>query len=171
MAHINKCDARELTLQRLKTLLKYHADGEFTWLVTTCNSTAGERAGSYNTGDGYIQIGIDGTVYKAHVLAWFYMYGIWPVNAIDHKDRNRTNNSIANLRDVTQSLNLFNAAKRIDNTSGTKGVFWHKQAKKWYAKAGNSCLYYGSSKELAIAARAAWEIAHCQLHNLVRILP
>ena len=46
---------------------------------------------------------------------------------VDHLDHDRSNNMLDNLRWVTQSINLRNASRRIDNTSGTKGVSFNKR--------------------------------------------
>jgi hypothetical protein len=39
-----------------------------------------------------------------------------------------------NLRLATSSQNCANSPKSKNNTSGYKGVTWHKQHKKWYAQ-------------------------------------
>ena len=38
------------------------------------------------------------------------------------------------MREATSSQNHYNAHKHKDNTSGFKGVSWHKSSKKWNAK-------------------------------------
>jgi hypothetical protein len=53
---------------------------------------------------------------------------------IDHIDGNRLNNQRSNLRFATSSQNKVNRGPRKDNTSGYKGVSWHKQRKKWSAR-------------------------------------
>lgn len=52
---------------------------------------------------------------------------------VDHINTNSLDNRRSNLRVVTRSQNLQNTPKRRDNTSGYKGVSWHKQSKKWHA--------------------------------------
>ena|SRR3990167_1812976 len=54
----------------------------------------------YGKLDGYLNLYINGKMYRSHRLAWFYIHGKWPKFEIDHVDRNRANNSIKNLRDV-----------------------------------------------------------------------
>ena len=81
---------------------------------------------------GYRVITYDGKRYKAHRLAWFLYYGEWPQGQVDHIDENKTNNRISNLRDVSQSINQHNISQtRKDNTSGHRGINWHKQHQKW----------------------------------------
>ncbi len=53
---------------------------------------------------------------------------------IDHIDNDRSNNELFNLRFVTHQQNNFNKSMRIDNTSGTKGVYYCKRYKKWCAQ-------------------------------------
>ena len=52
---------------------------------------------------------------------------------IDHRDMNRINNQRSNLRIATTSQNRSNRGKIKSNTSGFKGVSWHKRDKKWQA--------------------------------------
>ena len=53
---------------------------------------------------------------------------------VDHIDNSKGNNHIDNLRWVTKSENGMNVRVQKNNTSGTKGVTWHKQMKKWCAE-------------------------------------
>lgn len=84
--------------------------------------------------NGYIQICIDGIPYLAHRLAWLYQYGEIPEQDIDHKDGNRSNNKINNLRKATRTQNLQNQPLKPSNTSGFKGVNFNKQKKKYEAR-------------------------------------
>jgi hypothetical protein len=52
---------------------------------------------------------------------------------IDHIDNNPANNNVKNLRWCSQKENLANQGKRINNTSGYKGVSFHKQHNKYQA--------------------------------------
>lgn len=52
---------------------------------------------------------------------------------VDHKDNNPKNNKKENLRLCSRSENQMNRGKNKNNTSGYKGVFWHKHIKKWNA--------------------------------------
>ena len=53
---------------------------------------------------------------------------------VDHKDNNRTNNNISNLRFATSKENNQNRKLSSRNTSGCKGVCFDKRAKKWHAQ-------------------------------------
>jgi len=57
---------------------------------------------------GYRVIRVDGYRYLAHRLAWFYVYGAWPVSEIDHINLLKDDNRISNLRDVSRKENVWN---------------------------------------------------------------
>ena len=152
----------ELTAEKLRSVLDYEpATGIFTWKVSTSRRVkVGDVAGCPD-GGGYLRIKIQSRLYKAHRLAWLYTYGEWPEDQIDHINRNKTDNRIANLREVTNKQNGQNASKRSDNTSGHPGVGWHKQSAKWVAQIKHNQklihLGYFTTLEEAIAARKAAE--------------
>jgi len=50
---------------------------------------------------------------------------------VDHIDRDRTNNSISNLRWCSYSENNRNSTKQKNCSSAYKGVSYYKQYKKW----------------------------------------
>lgn len=52
---------------------------------------------------------------------------------VDHIDHNGINNRRANMRLCTRSENLQNQRKRLDNTSGFKGVNYYKRTGRWRA--------------------------------------
>jgi hypothetical protein len=51
----------------------------------------------------------------------------------DHVNHNELDNRQKNLRICTNRENLCNRPKQHNNTSGYKGVSWHKRNKKWQA--------------------------------------
>jgi len=123
--------ASTLTQEYLKSILDYDLDtGIFTWKVSKANRTkVGDVAGwSYN---GYREIEINNKAYKAHRLAWLYVYGEMPKNLVDHIDGNRSNNKISNLREATYQENSENYKTPKTNKSGVKNVSWYKSLNKW----------------------------------------
>ncbi len=50
---------------------------------------------------------------------------------IDHCNHNGLDNQKHNLRFCTNSTNQANSKKATNNTSGYRGVGWHKQEEKW----------------------------------------
>jgi hypothetical protein len=146
------------TQERLKELLSYDPEtGVFTRLVGRSgpNARAGDVAGCDN-GQGYIRIYIDGRPYKAHRLAWFYMHGVWP-SEMDHRNGNRSDNRIANLREVTRAENKANFSAYRNNTSGYPGVSsWNGRWKAQIQKDGKKeFLGYHSTPEAARDAYVA----------------
>lgn len=65
---------------------------------------------------------------------------------VDHISMDGLDNRRSNLRVATRSQNSQNTPKRRNNTSGYKGVIWHKRNKKWYARIG----YKGKSISLGL---------------------
>ena len=122
------------TVERVKDLLHYDPEtGVFTWRVKRGGAVdAGDAAGTKDS-RGYIQIGVDRTLYLAHRLAWLYTYGYWPETPLDHINRVRTDNRIANLRPATYALNNQNASVPCNNKSGVTGVWRNKRLNKWQA--------------------------------------
>jgi hypothetical protein len=134
-----------MDIDTLKTVLKYNRrTGVFTWKKKTSRKTViGKAAGGLDMA-GYIVIGYGGKNYYAHRLAWLYVYGYIP-KQLDHKDGNRSNNAISNLRECSHTQNVFNSKISKSNTSGYKGVSWHEKAGKWesYVCHNNSKKYLG----------------------------
>ena len=123
-----------LTQERLKELLDYDPEsGLFIWKVRTSTHVKPGDHTSACSSHGYRVIGINRRLYFAHRLAWMYVYGEWPVTQINHIDRNRANNALANLRLATSAENLQNSSRRSDNTSGCKGVHWWSLRGVWTA--------------------------------------
>ena len=124
-----------LTQGRLKELLSYDPEtGVFIRKIAASNRVhVGAIAGTIS-GGGYVYICVDGHSYRAHRLAWLYTYGTFPPDKLDHEDRNRSNNCISNLRPATQKQNCENKGHSVNNTSGFRGVSWHKATSKWSAQ-------------------------------------
>jgi hypothetical protein len=121
----------DLTADRLRTLLNYDPKtGVFTWAITRRGCRKGSVAGC-KMRHGYVAIRLDDTLYTAHRLAWRYVNGEWPAEQIDHINRDRADNSIANLRSVTNAENAQNQRARA-NKSGFAGV--RKENNKWLAE-------------------------------------
>lgn len=120
-----------ITQAELKERLNYDADiGIFTWKVSHGKVKAGCVAGSFDK-DNYIRIRLNKKDYRAHRLAWLYMYGEFPNGKLDHANRITNDNRISNLRLATNEQNSFNSKLRTDNTTGIKNVYWNKVRNKW----------------------------------------
>ena len=127
----------DLTASRLREVLSYDPDtGVFTWRMTRRGrAVAGKKAGSKN-GRGYIIVRVDRLLHRANRLAWLYMTGSWPPGDIDHINGDRADDRWGNLRPATRSQNNANGRRPRDNTSGFKGVSWHRGCNKWQAGIG-----------------------------------
>lgn len=136
----------ELTKELAEELLSYNPEsGELRWKTRDIRffssdaymrrwntRLAGKLAGVVNP-DGYIEIRLSGTIYKAHRLIWFMQAGSWPDGQIDHVDHCRTNNRWSNLRSVTNADNSRNQSRHSSNTSGVTGVSWDNRYGRWRA--------------------------------------
>lgn len=87
---------------------------------------AGDVAGCLDA-NGYRVIKVGGKKYYAHRLAWFLTHGVWPSHQIDHINGNPSDNRLRNLRIATQSENNRNCGANKKNTTGYKGVTFHKR--------------------------------------------
>lgn len=127
-----------ITHERLTELLNYDPNtGIFTWKIARGNRPdlqPGSIAGNFNIekGRNYCRITLDDKAYKAHRLAWFYVTGQWPILPIDHIEGDGSDNRWSNLRLASHAENQWNAKRRIDNSSGYKGVSFKKQNGKWF---------------------------------------
>lgn len=113
---------------------------------------------------GYIKLKLDGKLVAAHRLAWRLYYGEWPLGEIDHINRDKADNRIANLRDVTRSVNRQNVGTYGNNTSGITGVYWVSHCNKWQAKISVSGqevnLGFYEDKDAAAQARHEAEVKY-----------
>lgn len=151
-----------LTQERLKEVLRYEPLlGEFYWLVEKgARARMGTKAGSISKSTGYVEIGIDGKVYLAHRLAFFYMLGRWPKPQGDHENRRRWDNRWTNLRDATHSQNLRNANVSRSNKTGHNNITKDKKTGKYRVilTINKKLKTFGHFFELknAVCVRDAW---------------
>ena len=90
--------------------------------------------------DGYIKCSITiekkTYIFLAHQFIYYWVYSE-VVDCIDHKNRDRSDNRIKNLRSVSRQQNNFNRE--------AKGYRWHKKANKWQSQISlnNKTIYLG----------------------------
>lgn len=170
--------AELLTIDELRQLVRYDPDsGVVFWLPRTVEhyancapqwregvcykfnrNKAGKPAGGCYP-NGYVGIEIRGREYKAHRVAWALVHGEWPTHDIDHRDGNRENNRIKNLRLAPGGINQRNAACRKDSRSGLSGVTWNKRKQKWRVrlKVDKVMHHFGAYSDLEQAKVVALE--------------
>lgn len=153
--------ALPISHSRLLEVLNYdRKTGIFTWKVTTSSkATAGSVAGCPHN-HGYWRIKIDGEIYLAHRLAWFYCQKKWPPSQVDHKNGKRSDNRRRNLRLASHSQNQTNRGP-ASNQTGHTGVYLNAKTGRYYASINKNKKYHylGSfdSLEDAVGARVAAE--------------
>jgi|688.fasta_scaffold622003_2 hypothetical protein len=161
-----------ITQERLKELVDYSPiNGKFIAKCSVGRVKKGTELGCFDKARGYIVIRLDSTLYQAHLLAWLYVYGEYP-ELLDHKDTNKTNNTILNLRLATKSQNGMNSLVRIDSTTGIKGIVWEERANGFQARVvldrknytrRFSCKKY-KDKEIALQEAIKW--VQCKRNEL-----
>jgi HNH endonuclease/AP2 domain len=153
--------------ERLLELVEYDPEtGIFTNRITRANrAKAGDVCGT-NAGNGYTASNILGWHVRNHRLAWFYVYGKWPIDLIDHIDGDRANNRISNLREANRTENQCN--RRIDQRSktGVKGVFLCGKSKKYKAQItlGRKKFHVGTFRTVE-EAEVAMKEARAKIHS------
>jgi hypothetical protein len=153
---VNRDKENALSLERVKSLLDYDpATGVFRWRVARYGSPPGKVAGTVRKNNEYIVIWIDGSLFMAHRLAWFYATGEWPYPYIDHANCDRKDNRFENLRVATRAQNTMNTKNRNRSSSGVRGVYWSHQNNKWiaYITINSIFSYLGQFDDLDEATR------------------
>lgn len=156
----------KLTQEYLKQIVAYdHETGAFFWTGVKKFTTSGSAAGTLKT-NGYLSICIDYRLYQAHRLAWLYFYGSEAIGYVDHINGNRSDNRIANLRDVSQVVNMHNVyLPNTNNRSGFRGVYWAADQQRFLARI-NICgkvKHIGSFLNPEDASRAYLEAKRIQI--------
>ena len=163
-----------ITQEKLKELVNYCSiSGKFTARKAIGKVKQGAELGCYDRRSGYIVIRLNNELYFAHKLAWLYIFNSYP-DLLDHKDTNRENNILSNLRLATKSQNGMNSLLRVDSTTGVKGVIWEEEVNGFQARVvlnrknypkRFSCRKY-KSKELALEEATKWvQTKRIELHG------
>jgi hypothetical protein len=117
---------------------------------------AGKPAGSVMN-KGYVVIVIQNGHFLAHRLVWLLRRGEPVPDEIDHRNGDRTDNRISNLREATRSDNNANARKPSHNTTGVKGICRSRGAYLVQVKSGGTRYRreFRTLKEAVAARRKA----------------
>lgn len=128
-----------ITQGYLKSIINYNPDtGEFHWkeVEKKIKSRRPDLSAGGVGFHGYHLIQLTGSrkLWRAHRLAWLYVYGELPPGPIDHINNIRNDNRILNLRLTTASENLENLKVATSKSkSGILGVSRRPGHDKWRA--------------------------------------
>jgi hypothetical protein len=155
-----------LTANDVRLRLAYDPEtGRFTRRVPGARRwKVGDLVGCRNSA-GYLATEINGKNFFLHRLAWLYVHGEWPKFDIDHINGIKDDNRIANLRDVSKSVNLQNQRRpHAGSSSGYLGV--SRSGAKFVA----SIRCVGKLKSLgtyetAAEASEVYQLAKLMLHE------
>lgn len=166
-----------LTAERARELFHYDADtGVLLWkprenvggtdhLTKVWNMRFANKEAGAMTGNGYRAIIISPKRYLAHRIIWLMETGEWPTKYIDHKDGNKLNNRMSNLRQATHSQNMCNVGVKATNTTGIKGISFDKRQQSYcWEVCANGARKRGRCKSLEQAI-AAHKNAAAELHG------
>ena len=154
------------TIEYLREILNYDPEtGVISWKVDRVNCKKG-GAVSTRKRNGYLTIRLKRKNLRVHRVAFLLMTGAWPKFFIDHINGDGTDNRFCNLREATVAQNSQNSKFRKTNTSGFKGVSWHKKGRKWRADiCANRKLYHLGTFDNIEDAINAYRQASEKLHG------
>ena len=125
----------QLLQTELKKMFLYEPEtGFLRWRDARSNVIKNSKAGCKNN-EGYLLVTINSKSHRVHRVIWIYVFGYIPDGFhMDHISGNKADNRLSNLRLANESQNQQNRPAPQNNTSGYRGVTWHKQAGKWMAR-------------------------------------
>jgi hypothetical protein len=122
-----------LNIKYLREHYEYHSSGR---LIIKKATSRGRAVGEFvvgwikNGSHKYWQMMVRKKKARTHRVIFAIVHGYIP-KYIDHIDGNTLNNKIENLRECTQSENSTNSKIRTDNSTGIKGLGFHKSTNRW----------------------------------------
>lgn len=150
---------------RLKELLEYR-NGRLYWRVNRVRARAGNEAGWFS--NGYRRVTVDKIKLRASHIVWALCHGRWPALELDHVNGDKQDDRIENLREATHQQNGWNQPASPRNTSGVKGVHFHKKNRKWTATIRAGAPQHLGSFDSCEAAAVAYNAAATRLHGEFR---
>lgn len=112
-------------IKLIKERLAYNENtGDLIWK----NGRNKNKVAGGTTKSGYLCIYLQGKMMQAHRVAWAMFYNKFPEKILDHINRNKKDNRICNLREISKSGNAQNRS-RSSNKLGVIGVNMTKEGK------------------------------------------
>lgn len=142
----------------LRDLFDYDPNtGNLIYRRSVPQKKAGSIAGTRHY-SGYLIVCISYKIYMLHRLVWAWHYGPAAVDVeIDHKDHDKSNNRIENLRTVSRRGNALNQPLYKNSRSSVTGIQWRPKYRYWEVSVavGNKRRHVGTFKSYdeALAAR------------------
>lgn len=136
------------------------------WRVWNAQN-ANRAVGSPNAA-GYLMVRLNKKrLYVVHRIIWEMVNGPIPDGMeVDHENTAKSDNKISNLRLATHSQNGFNKRKPRTNTSGYKGVTFHRATRKWASQiVANGKRIHIGLHESKDEAYAAYKVAAKNIHG------
>ncbi len=122
------------------------------------NIKTGNKLKPYTNKNGYLEVGLSKNK-RTHRKRIHRLVGnafidkINEKSLIDHKDGNKTNNNLTNLRWCNNSENMRNSKISSRNNSGVRGVSFNKENQKWKAviTVNGKIMHIGYFEDLEVA--------------------
>lgn len=135
-------------------------NGQLVWKVQKAQrNKIGSVAGTVSKKDGYTRVIVDGKSYLAHRIVFLIENGYMP-KEIDHINRDKTDNSVNNLRACDRYQNALNKNLYKNNKTKIRNVHIHSCGKYEVSfRRKNKNIYIGLFDNLELAELVAIEAA------------
>ena len=137
-------------MNNIEDYLEYK-EGKVFWKKDRGSQLVKGKEAGY-THQGYRRIRFGKKQYLAHHIVWYLHHGYFPI-MLDHKNNDKGDNRIENLREADYSSNKMNTPVYKNSSSGIKGLMFCSKYQKWLARISvkNKRIHLGyfEDKELA----------------------
>lgn len=171
--HNKPCEERIMSLDMFEKFLYYDPSSKsgLRWKVNTGKARSDSEAGCLRSSDNYYQVRVQGKVFLAHRIILVLFGQKVQGKVVDHIDGNPTNNSVENLRVVSQKENMNRRMVKPSGKSGRVGVSLVENGKRFNAVWVEDCKIriksfsvgkygYDLARRLASNYRQLKEIEH-----------